>query len=73
MTVALETCHALRDAATLLGRAPAARYLGGGTLLVRALNEGKADFSTLVRCLAPALFEIRASRFTTELRNSPIS
>ena len=61
MTLALETCHALRDAATLLGRTPAARFLGGGTLLVRALNEGEADFSTLVRCLDPALFETRVS------------
>ena len=61
MTVALETCPALRDAAALLGRLPTARFLGGGTLLVRALNEGEADFSTLVRCLDPALFEIRVS------------
>ncbi len=61
MTLALETCHALRDAATLLGRAPAARFLGGGTLLVRALNEGEADFSTLIRCLDPALSRIRVS------------
>ena len=61
MTLALETCHALRDAATLLGRAPAARFLGGGTLLVRALNEDEADFSVLVRCLDPALFEMRVS------------
>ena len=61
MTIALETCHALREAAVLLGRAPAARFLGGGTLLVRALNEGEADFSTLVRCVDPALAEIRAS------------
>ena len=61
MTVAIETCHALRDAATSVGRAPAARFLGGGTLLVRALNEGEADFSTLVRCLDPALVEIRVS------------
>ena len=61
MTVALETCPALRDAAALLGRVPAARFLGGGTLLVRALNEGEADFSTLVRCLDPALSEVRVS------------
>ena len=61
LAIALETCHALREAAALLGRAPAARFLGGGTLLVRALNEGEADFSTLVRCLDPALAEIRAS------------
>ena len=61
LTAALEICPALRDAATLLGRAPSARFLGGGTLLVRALNEGEADFSTLIRCLDPALAEIRVS------------
>ena len=61
LTLALETCHALRDAAARLGRPPAARFLGGGTLLVRALNEGEADFSTLVRCLDPALSERRVS------------
>ena len=61
MRVALETCHTLRDAATVLRREPAARFLGGGTLLVRALNEEEANFSTLLRCLDPALAEVRVS------------
>ena len=61
MTVALQTFETLRDAAAAVGRDPSARFLGGGTLLVRALNEDAADFSTLVRCTDRALSEMRAS------------
>ena len=61
MTVRLQTFETLRDASALVGRDPAARMLGGGTLLVRALNEDAADFSTLVRCTDSALTEVRAS------------
>ena len=61
MTVRLQTFESLRDASALVGRDPAARMLGGGTLLVRALNEDAADFSTLVRCTDRALTEVRAS------------
>ena len=61
MTVGLQTCETLRDASSAIGRDPAARFLGGGTLLVRALNEGTADFATLVRCTDRALTEIRPS------------
>ena len=61
MTVGLQTFEALRDASAAVGRDPSARFLGGGTLLVRALNEGVADFSTLVRCTDRALAGIRAS------------
>ena len=61
MTVGLQTFEALRDASAAVGRNPSARFLGGGTLLVRALNEGVADFSTLVRCTDRALAGIRAS------------
>lgn len=61
MTIRLQTLETLRDASTLVGRDPSARMLGGGTLLVRALNEDTADFSTLVRCTDRALTEIRAS------------
>ena len=50
MTVELQTFDTLRDASTAVGREPGARFLGGGTLLVRALNEEVADFSTMVRC-----------------------
>ena len=61
MTIELRTCQTLRDASAAVGRDSSARLLGGGTLLVRALNEGAADFATLVRCTDRALFEIRAS------------
>ena len=61
MTVELQTFETLRDASSAVVRNPSARFLGGGTLLVRALNEDAADFSTLVRCADRALTEIRAS------------
>ena len=61
MTVELQTFETLRDASSAVVRDPSARFLGGGTLLVRALNEDAADFSTLVRCADRALTEIRAS------------
>ena len=61
MTVRLQTFETLRDASTAVARDSSARFLGGGTLLVRALNEEAADFSTLVRCTDRALTEIRAS------------
>ena len=61
MTVRLQTLETLRDASAAVGRDPSARMLGGGTLLVRALNENVADFSTLVRCTDRTLTDIRAS------------
>jgi xanthine dehydrogenase small subunit len=38
-----------------------ARYMGGGTLVVRAANEGDLSFSTVVRTTDPALSAIEAS------------
>ena len=61
VTVELQTFDTLRDASAAVGRDPSARMLGGGTLLVRALNEHAADFATLVRCTDRALTEVRAS------------
>ena len=61
MTVELQTFDTLRDASAAVGRDPSARMLGGGTLLVRALNEDIVDFSTLVRCTDRMLTDIRAS------------
>ena len=61
MTVELQTFDTLRDASAAVGRDPSARMLGGGTLLVRALNEDVADFSTLVQCTDRMLTDIRAS------------
>ena len=61
MTLALQTFETLRDASAACRHEPSARFLGGGTLLVRALNEGAADFSILIRCTDRTLAEIRAS------------
>ena len=61
MAVELQTFETLREASSAIGPDPTARFLGGGTLLVRALNEDAADFATLVRCTDRALTEIRAT------------
>ena len=61
MTVRLQTFGTLRDASTAVAGDSSARFLGGGTLLVRVLNEEIPDFSTLVRCTDRSLTEIRAS------------
>ena len=61
MTVGLQTFETLREASAAVGRDPSARFLGGGTLLVRALNEGSADFSALIRCADRPLTEMRVS------------
>ena len=61
VTVRLQDFDTLRDACAAVAREPSVRFLGGGTLLVRALNEDVADFSTLVRCTDRTLTEIRAS------------
>ena len=61
MTVDLHTFETLRDASAAVGRDPSTRFLGGGTLLVRALNEDAADFSALVCCTDRVLTEIGAS------------
>ena len=61
LTIELETHASLRDAAGALARDDKARFLGGGTLLVRELNEGVAAFTTLIRSTDRALHEVRAS------------
>ena len=61
MTVRLQTFDTLRDACAALAGDASARVLGGGTLLVRAINEDAADFSTLVRCTDRALTDVRTS------------
>ena len=61
MTVGLQNFATVRDACAALARESSSRFLGGGTLLVRAINEDEADFSTLVRCTDRTLRDIRAS------------
>lgn len=57
MPLALKTYPTLAEAGSALKDA-GARYLGGGTLVVRAANEGDVSLSTFVRSTDPALSAI---------------
>ena len=57
MPLALKTFSTVKDAGAAL-KAEGARYLGGGTLVVRAANEGDVSLSTFVRSTDPALSAI---------------
>jgi len=60
MTMTLQTYASVSEASAAL-KADGARYLGGGTLLVRRANEGDVSFSTFVRATAPSLSAISVS------------
>ncbi len=53
----LQTFATVAEAQSALAR-PGTRYMGGGTLVVRAANEGDLSFSTIVRATDPALSAI---------------
>ena len=57
MSLALKTCSTIAEASAALKDA-GARYIGGGTLVVRAANEGDVSLSTFVRSTDPALSAI---------------
>ena len=59
MIEAVET-HAELAAAERALAAPGARFMGGGTLLMRAANYGRRGLTRIVRCPDAALSEIRA-------------
>ncbi|MFI0844876.1 FAD binding domain-containing protein [Mesorhizobium sp. IMUNJ 23232] len=65
MPLALKTFANVNDAGAAL-KADGARYLGGGTLVVRAANEGDVSLSTFVRSTDPALLalSVEGSRVT---------
>jgi CO/xanthine dehydrogenase FAD-binding subunit len=58
MGLSLKTFPTLAEAAAAVNADAAARYLGGGTLVIRDANEGDTTFSTYVRSTDPALSEI---------------
>lgn len=60
MPLSLQTFSSTQDANAAL-KAAGTRYLGGGTLVMRAANEGNLSFSTLVRATDPALEKIDIS------------
>ncbi|RWC39232.1 MAG: xanthine dehydrogenase family protein subunit M [Mesorhizobium sp.] len=60
MALALQTFSTVKDANAAL-KAAGTRYLGGGTLVVRAANEGDVSVSSLIRSTEPALSAITVS------------
>jgi xanthine dehydrogenase small subunit len=61
MPVTVRTFASLGEAASALGSEREARFFGGGTLLMRAINEGNPPFRTVVRTIDPRLKEIRTA------------
>lgn len=61
MAVTVKTFASAGEAAGALSSDRTARYLGGGTLVMRALNEGDVSVSTIVRASDQALTRIDAS------------
>src|SRR6185312_16360968 len=55
MPVSVKTYPTLNEAAAALSSDRGARYLGGGTLVMRALNEGDVGLTTIVRASDRAL------------------
>ncbi|MCK1421715.1 FAD binding domain-containing protein [Bradyrhizobium sp. 180] len=61
MAVTVKTFASASEAAGAISSDRSARYLGGGTLVMRALNEGDVSISTIVRASDQALSRIDAS------------
>jgi CO/xanthine dehydrogenase FAD-binding subunit len=59
MTVQVKTFGLMSEAAAALASDRAARFFSGGTLLMRAINEGDTTIATLVRATDPAYRQIR--------------
>src|SRR3954464_2676676 len=66
MPVTVKTFASFGEAASALSSDRSARYLGGGTLVMRALNEGDISISTVVRTTDQALsrIDLTSSRIT---------
>ena len=60
MPVTVKTFATSGEAASALSSERGARYLGGGTLVMRALNEGDLSVSTVVRATDRALTQIES-------------
>ena len=61
MPVSVKTFPTIGEAAAALSSDRGARYLGGGTLVMRALNEGDVALATVVRVQDRGLSQIRAT------------
>jgi len=59
MPLRVENYDGLEEAARALGNSRSARFLGGGTLVMRAANAGSPAFDTIIRASDPSLTSIR--------------
>jgi len=59
MPITVKTFASLGEAAAALQSDRSARFLAGGTLVMRAINEGDLSFSTVVRATDRSFVEIR--------------
>src|SRR2546430_10432425 len=66
MPVTVTTFASFGEAASALSSDRGARYFGGGTLVMRALNEGDVSISTVVRATDQALsrIDVASARIT---------
>jgi xanthine dehydrogenase small subunit len=59
MTVQVKTFASISEAAAAMALDRGARFFSGGTLLMRAINEGDTTIGTLVRTIEPTYCQIR--------------
>jgi CO/xanthine dehydrogenase FAD-binding subunit len=67
MSVTVKAFARLADAAGALASERGARFLAGGTLVMRAVNEADPAIETIVRTTDPSFFEITVSSGRVEL------
>jgi CO/xanthine dehydrogenase FAD-binding subunit len=67
VTINVKTFPRLADAASALSQERGARFLAGGTLVMRAVNEADPTIETIVRSTDPALTHIGVSSGRVEL------
>ncbi len=67
MPIAVKTFATLGEAASALSRDRDARFIAGGTLVMRAVNEGDSSFATMVRSTDRALLQIRSAGGRVEI------
>jgi CO/xanthine dehydrogenase FAD-binding subunit len=67
VTITVKTFARLADAAGALANERGARFLGGGTLVMRAVNEADPDVETIVRSTDPSFLHLAISSGRIEL------
>lgn len=67
MAITVRTFEKIGDAASALVSDRSARFLGGGTLVMRAVNEGDVSITTIIRSTDPSVLQIRPTGARIEI------